>query len=70
MTEIINALRPLIVKYAQLRIITDDEFNNKQFLKFLDVYDVDLVANVAQDEHITSHGNPLGIVDAFVRTRL
>ena len=50
-----------------VKLISDDEFNNIEFIKLNKKLGIQLNYHVAEDEHF-SGGNSLGIVDRFCRT--
>jgi hypothetical protein len=50
-----------------VKIITDDEFNNKQFLDLNIKNNILVDYQTSKDDHIIG-GNRLGIIDSFTRT--
>ena len=46
----------------------DDFFNNKTFKDLNDKHGIRIYTDVAKDDHLTSHGNKLGIIDRATRT--
>lgn len=56
------------VKGNIYRIESDDEFKNNEFQRFNREHDIVVMAETSKDDHLTSYGNRLGIIDRFVRT--
>jgi hypothetical protein len=46
----------------------DDYFNNKTFRDLNEKHGIRIYTDVAKDDHLTTHGNKLGIVDRATRT--
>ena len=55
-------------KYC-IKVIGDNEFENKEFIKLLDKNDIQYSFHVAADDHfIKNSSNALGIIDRFIKT--
>ena len=50
-----------------IKLISDDEFNNKEFLKLNEKLNINIDYQTAADDHFIG-GNRLGIIDRFCRT--
>ena len=50
-----------------VKLISDDEFNNKEFIKFNEKLNIKIDSHIAADEHFTD-GNSLGLIDRYTRT--
>ena len=51
-----------------ISVAGDNDFSNKQFLNLNKERGITVFHDVAADDHITRHGNKLGILDRFCRT--
>ena len=71
--DIINSYQNILNRMKKqynkkpVKLISDDEFNNKEFLNLNEKLNVRVDSHIAADEHFTS-GNSLGIIDRFCRT--
>ena len=71
--DIINSYQNILNRMKKqynkkpVKLISDDEFNNKEFLNLNEKLNVRVDSHIATDEHFTS-GNSLGIIDRFCRT--
>ncbi len=69
--DIIEAYNKFLVEIKTLnkkpvKLISDDEFNNKSFLDLNKKLNILVDSQTAKDDHITS-GNRLGIIDAYTK---
>ena len=64
-----NILKRLKNDYNKkpVKLISDDEFNNNEFLKLNEKLNIRLDTHIASDEHFTG-GNSLGLIDRYTRT--
>ena len=46
----------------------DNQFSFKSFLEYNKENNIKVDTSIAKDEHISAHGNKLGIIDRVVRT--
>jgi hypothetical protein len=49
-------------------VTADNEFNFKEFKEYNQERQINVFTDIAKDDHLTSHGNRLGIIDRFTRT--
>jgi len=65
---VLNAIKEFVGDAKKVHMISgDDEFDNKEIVKYCDDNSIRLATNVASDDHI-SKGDSLGIVDRATRT--
>ena len=64
-----NILYKLKSEYNKIpvKLISDDEFNNKEFLKLNEKLNIIVDYQTAADDHFIA-GNRLGVIDRWVRT--
>ena len=68
--DILKALQKMLAR-AKNKVITltaDNQFAAADFSSFCSDHDISLNTGIAKDDHISNHGDRLGIVDSAVRT--
>ena len=67
--NILNAYKKNVSEVDIIRAIEEDnQFSFKAFLEYNNENNIKVDTSIAKDEHISQHGNRLGIIDRLVRT--
>ena len=67
--NILNAYKKFVSEVDIIRAIEgDNQFSFKAFLEYNNENNIKVDTSIAKDEHISAHGNKLGIIDRLVRT--
>jgi len=71
METVLTEYRKFVESVGKNKIMSvegDDFFSNKAFKDYNEQCKINVFTDVAKDDHLTNHGNKLGIIDRAVRT--